>query len=140
MSILNIYMKNIICLFFLQFFFLNANACFCKVNLQNNIKESKKVSSKVVIGFVEEKIYINPYDYILKLNIEKYLKGESKNSNNLYIFSSDLEEDCGFQFITGEKYLLFLTENNKKMLQTTRCEANTPTSLLSDEDYEKYLN
>ena len=113
-------MKKFCITFLIILFFLSTKAysvCVCDNVL--GVRESADQSSAILKGMIEEIVWLNPLDYLVKIRVDKSWKGPKEVY--VWIASSKSEEECGFEFVTGHEYLIYAYNVTKNLLSTSKC-------------------
>lgn len=154
-------MKNILTISYLLFFSTIAISCTC--NGVNSVKSEVRESNIVVIGTVisknaisfidstlssNKKIYLNKYSIV----VNKIYKGKA-SKDTLTIYTGPSSASCGFNFMVGEKYIVYgnrksyypknknkLLPNGKNIFWTHQCKRTTIYNELEKNEIEAFFS
>ena len=98
----------------------------CACEEKPDVKSALSEAVATLKGKVEEVIWINPFDYLVKIYVQKSWK--SIKSEYVWLASTNSEKECGFHFITGHEYLIYAYENTNNLLSATKCGRTIPWS------------
>lgn len=77
--------------------------CECKEML--DVSSAVLTSNSVFVGQVENIIWINPFDYIVKFDKSRIWKGNKQPYK--YLISTISNKECGYKFTIGNEYLVY---------------------------------
>ncbi len=108
---------------------LNA-ACVC-TNTQDAATAFQS-SHSVFKGRVENIVWLNPFDYLVKINVHKSWK--NLQSKTIWLGSTKIGKECGFNFTTGHEYLIYSYNVTQHFLAATECGRSKEWQLVSEKE------
>ncbi|ETO91856.1 MAG: hypothetical protein P857_1034 [Candidatus Xenolissoclinum pacificiensis L6] len=76
-------------------------------NTNSGIQNAIKKSSIIFQGRVEKTLYVTPFVFLTKFNVEHYWKNNQQITTVIYVIGSACIESCSFSFLEGHHYIVF---------------------------------
>ncbi|MBQ4874827.1 MAG: hypothetical protein HRK26_01765 [Rickettsiaceae bacterium H1] len=121
--------------FVILIFFSGMVGAVCICDETPGVRSAKKEVAAVFYGRVEKKIWINPFDYLVKIKIHRSWK--SIREEYLWLASTKFDKECGFDFVTGHEYLIYAYNVTDNLLAVSKCGRTQEWQEVNDQ--EKHL-
>ncbi len=108
-----------------------ADSCVC--SQAPTVEEAYQNSNYVFTGRVESIRYVNPYDYIVKFKVINVWKGPKEKYH--FIASTRFRSECGYDFATGHRYLVYSYLTPKSWSATNHCGRTDDFYNISSEEF-----
>ncbi len=123
-------MKKLVFIFLILFALRGEAVCVCEGKIP--LKAAFARAEAIFTGQVEEKIWITPFDYLVKVKVKYSWK--SVQSEYVWLTSTTSNKECGYNFITGHEYLIYAYRTTNNLLAASKCGPTMPWSAVLKED------
>lgn len=106
----------------------------CVCDDKQDVKSAVLNATAVIQGQVEDTIWLNPFDYLVKIRVYRSWKGSDEPY--LWIASTKFEKECGFNFITGHVYLIYAHSVTANLLAVSMCSRTKAWEEVTNQEHE----